>query len=177
VVRRAAGDHPRGDRPVCPTGRTTRDWDFSPLGAFDLVTLCDVLEHVEHERPAVDAVYDALKPGGVALVTVPALMSLWGPHDVANHHFRRYTKKTLRPLFDDGRWDVLRLTYFSSLLLPAIWGARAMKRARGSNGHDIAFGNPVVDGTLKAIFRLERPWLAVGSFPLGSSLLLVCRKK
>jgi SAM-dependent methyltransferase len=156
-----------------------RGWDFSDLGTFDLVTLCDVVEHVEHEAPAIAAVYDALKPGGVVLVTVPALMSLWGPHDVVNHHYRRYTRRTLLPLFPADKWEVERTTYFSSLLLPMIWAARKLKNLRGRDtGHDLKFGPRALDAALLGIFRVERPWLACGgSLPLGSSLMLVARKR
>ncbi|HEV7301015.1 MAG TPA: class I SAM-dependent methyltransferase [Tepidisphaeraceae bacterium] len=155
-----------------------RGWDFSELGTFDLITLCDVVEHVEHEEPAIEAVYRALRPGGIVLVTVPALMSLWGPHDVVNHHYRRYTKRTLRRLFDGHRWQTLSSTYFSSLLLPMIWLARKAKNLRGRDtGHDLKFGNPKVDRALLSIFSLESPWLRIGTFPLGSSLMLVCRKR
>lgn len=155
-----------------------RGWDFSEFGQFDLITLCDVVEHVEHEAPAINAVYEALKPGGVVLVTVPALMSLWSPHDVVNHHYRRYTRKTLTPLFQVDQWEILRTTYFSSLLLPMIWTARKIKNLRGTDtGHDLKFGAKLVDAALLGIFRLERPWLRRGNFPLGSSLMLVARKR
>jgi 2-polyprenyl-3-methyl-5-hydroxy-6-metoxy-1,4-benzoquinol methylase len=156
-----------------------RGWDFAELGTFDLITLCDVIEHVEDERPAIEAVYNALRPGGVVLVTVPALMGLWGPHDVVNHHYRRYTRRTLARLFDGHRWQTRQSTYFSSVLLPMIWTARKLKNLRGRDtGHDLRFGRPVVDATLLNLFRLEVPLLRFGAtLPLGSSLLLVCRKR
>ncbi len=155
-----------------------RGWDFSEFGQFDLITLCDVVEHVEHEAPAINAVYEALKPGGIVLVTVPALMSLWSPHDVVNHHYRRYTRKTLTPLFQIDQWKVLRSTYFSSLLLPAVWTVRRWKQLRGSeSGHDFKFGSPRVDRALLTIFRAEKPWLRFANFPAGSSLMLVAQRR
>jgi SAM-dependent methyltransferase len=154
-----------------------RAWNFSDLGMFDLVTACDVVEHVEHESPALDAIYSAVKPRGLALITVPALMSLWGRHDVINHHYRRYTKRTLLPLFAPDRWDVLSATYFSSLLLPLIWTVRKFNQLRGDAGHDMKFGPKPVDRTLQTIFGMERPLLKMMSLPIGSSLLLVCRKR
>jgi len=51
-------------------------------------------------------------------VTVPALPSLWSGHDVVNHHYRRYVRKTLLACFDSPGWQVERVSYFSSLLLP-----------------------------------------------------------
>ncbi|HZL34267.1 MAG TPA: class I SAM-dependent methyltransferase [Tepidisphaeraceae bacterium] len=156
-------------------------WDFREYGTFDLITLTDVIEHVEHEREAVDAVRTVLNDNGVLLITVPALMSLWSSHDVVNRHFRRYTRHTLLRLFPADQWEVLKASYFSSLLLPLVWTARKWKnlRTRGQDEsqatHDFKFGR--LDWLFKMIFRLERPWLRFSRFPVGSSVLLVVRKK
>lgn len=160
--------------------QTAPDWNFRPYGQFDLITLCDVLEHVEQESDAIDAVDAVLKPGGILLVTVPALMSLWSGHDVVNRHYRRYTRATLLRNFDPGRWRMLKASYFSSLLLPLIWAARKIKNWREgleekTATHDM--GQEPMPWLFRAIFGLEVPWLRVGSFPLGSSLIAVARKK
>jgi hypothetical protein len=81
-------------------------------------------------------------------------------------------------LFGPDHWGVLGVTYFSSLLLPMIWLTRKLKNWRGKAAtHDLKFGPPLVDAVLLGIFRLERPWLRRASFPLGSSLMLVVRKR
>jgi len=163
------------------------DWALERYGRFDLVTLCDVLEHLEDENVAVAAVRAALNPGGVLLVTVPALMSLWSGHDVINRHFRRYTRASLLRLFAPADWEVLRASYFSSLLLPLIWTARKWKNLRdrrragrgggGEASHDFRFGPAWADRLLLSVFRMEKGWLKVSRFPLGSSVLLVVRKR
>lgn len=162
------------------------DWDFHWIGRFSLVTVCDVLEHVEHDEAAVAELHRRLEPGGVALVTVPALRSLWSDHDITNHHFRRYHLPQLLSLFDERRWEVLRTSYFCSLLLPPIWLTRKVKNFRrrifrGTRppvGHDFRFGPRLVDRSLESIFSLERYWLRRGKrFPAGSSLMIVVRKR
>ena len=156
-------------------------WNFSDLGTFDCITLCDVLEHVEHEQPAIAAVRAALKDNGILLITVPALMSLWSDHDVVNHHFRRYTRRTLMDRFPADQWEVLKASYFCSFLFPPVWLVRKLKRFKRKQttppGHDLKFGNPLIDRILLNIFRMERPLLRHGSLPIGSSLLLVLRKQ
>jgi hypothetical protein len=114
-------------------------------------------------------------------------MSLWSDHDVVNHHFRRYTRKQLEGLFPPNKWEILKLSYFCSMLFPVIWLVRQLKgmlkSLRGSSttpanaDHDLKFGNPLVDRALRHIFRLEDPLLKHGDLPIGSSLLLVARKK
>src|SRR5258708_2068506 len=52
-------------------------WDFTEYGRFDVITLTDVIEHVEREHDALDAVRAVLNDNGVLLITFPALMALW----------------------------------------------------------------------------------------------------
>jgi SAM-dependent methyltransferase len=70
-----------------------------PDASLDYVTALDVLEHTRDDHAVVASFHRLLKPGGVALVTVPAGMALWSDWDVALHHFRRYSRPQLRALF------------------------------------------------------------------------------
>jgi 2-polyprenyl-3-methyl-5-hydroxy-6-metoxy-1,4-benzoquinol methylase len=157
------------------------DNNWQQHGTFDLITLADVIEHIEDDRKVIDQAHSALNPGGIVLVTVPALMGLWSGHDVVNHHLRRYTMRTLLPLFRSEQWQIHKASYFSSLLLPMIWAARKWKNLRQRQTrdpqHDFKFGIPAIDWTLQHVFSVERYWLAKSRFPLGSSILLVAQKR
>lgn len=63
---------------------------------FDAMGLFDVMEHLEEERPVLEAAHRVLRPGGVLLVTVPANESLWSYFDFLARHKRRYGKEQLR---------------------------------------------------------------------------------
>jgi SAM-dependent methyltransferase len=162
------------------------DWDFTAMGKFDCVSLFDVLEHVENEEPALAAVRAVLKDDGVLFITVPAFMSLWSDHDVVAHHFRRYTASALRKRFLPAQWEVIKTSYFLTMLFPVIWSVRMVKHvlkrlhpaaASRPPRHDIKFGPPLVDGALKHIFAMEKLLLKHVSLPVGSSLMLLLRKK
>jgi SAM-dependent methyltransferase len=157
-------------------------WDFTEYGRFDLVTLCDVIEHVEEDREAIAAVREVLNPGGQVLVTVPALQSLWSAHDVLNHHYRRYDRRMLLSRFDPALWDVRWASYFSSFLFPMIWGFRQLKNWRYGTDPKVAptdmkAGNAVLDRVFLGVFRAEVACLRAGNMPVGSSLILVARKR
>ena len=69
---------------------------------FDLTTLLDVIEHVDDDLAVLREAHHYLKPGGWALVTVPAYQFLWGPHDVVNHHKRRWPPGPARSSHGSG---------------------------------------------------------------------------
>src|SRR4051794_2578224 len=63
---------------------------------LDSAICCNVLEHVEDHRAALTNIADSLVPGSPIFLLVPAFPALYGEHDRADHHFRRYTKRSLR---------------------------------------------------------------------------------
>jgi 2-polyprenyl-3-methyl-5-hydroxy-6-metoxy-1,4-benzoquinol methylase len=71
-------------------------FDASPDRRSDVVVMHDVLEHIDAEGAAVDALAELVRPGGIGVVSVPALDSLFGYHDHHLGHFRRYTRTSLK---------------------------------------------------------------------------------
>ena len=64
--------------------------------SFDLVTALDVVEHLDDDVAGLCEMRRVLRPGGHALLFVPAFMFLWGVQDDVSHHRRRYTLSQLR---------------------------------------------------------------------------------
>src|SRR5579859_2631696 len=71
-------------------------------GSLDLVTAFDVLEHIEEDYLAASEITRVLRPGGTALIAVPADMALWSAHDEAVDHVRRYDRAGLTDLILKG---------------------------------------------------------------------------
>jgi SAM-dependent methyltransferase len=143
-------------------------------GSFDLVCLFDVLEHVENDAAALERVCRLLKPGGRAVVTVPAYQWLYGAHDRAHHHFRRYTARRLRAMARGAGLRVAKCGYFNTLLFPAIALRRLQQIVTGGHdGHDAALPNRLVNGILYAIFSAEKHVVGLRLFPYGTSVLAV----
>jgi SAM-dependent methyltransferase len=66
------------------------------LGILDTVLAVNVLEHLVDDVAALRRMSEMVKPGGHVVLFVPAYPSLYGPHDRAAGHVRRYVPRTLR---------------------------------------------------------------------------------
>jgi SAM-dependent methyltransferase len=86
----------------------------------DIVVMHDVLEHIEDDRGAAAIVRGLLTEDGVAILSVPALMSLYGLHDEELGHFRRYTAASLRAVLEP-HFNVDRLQWFGMASIPIAW--------------------------------------------------------
>jgi SAM-dependent methyltransferase len=142
-------------------------------GAYDLIAMLDVLEHIPGDAAALAALRPKLAAGGRILVTVPAMPWLWSAHDEAHHHQRRYTGRGLRRLFEGAGYRVRHLTYFNTLLFPLVIAARAVGKLTGREGGDDAMPPKPVNAVLQAIFAAERGWVARRRLPFGVSLAII----
>lgn len=149
---------------------------------FDLVCAFDVIEHVEDDQKAVSEMKRVCKSTGYVCVTVPAYQWMWSHHDVINHHFRRYTMRSLRKVFDlTGQGNLVRNTYFNTFLFPAIAGFRLLsglipqrfvRRGAGSDS-TIFEEKSFINRFFHWFFSLERPFLRFKMrFPFGVSAFL-----
>ncbi len=146
-------------------------------GEVDLLLALDVLEHCREDDIAMAEAVRVLSPGGVFVGTVPALMSLWGPHDDRNAHFRRYRLGQLEDVVRGAGLEIERITYFNTLLLPVGYVTRVISRATGSlafTGVDIP--PAPVNALMKDVFSAEVPLLRRAKLPVGMSLLVVARR-
>jgi SAM-dependent methyltransferase len=149
--------------------------DGVPLedGAYDLIVLLDVLEHIPEDRPALARLRAALKPDGRLLLTVPASPWMWSSHDVAHHHQRRYTMRAVRRVVEASGFTVLHRSHFNSLLFPLIAGVRLVGKLTGREGGDDAMPGRGVNRLLSRLFGGERHLVGRIPLPFGVSIALV----
>ena len=146
-----------------------------PQESFDVVVAMDVIEHIKDDFKVVAALKKLLKKDGKLLITVPALPCLWSSFDEEGDfpHFRRYTKKTLQTLLISYDFTIEKLSYYNFFLFPAAFFAR---KSNQSFALQMEVRSSLKNGFLRSIFSFEKyflPWL---SFPVGVSLVAVCRK-
>lgn len=142
-----------------------------PRGAYDLIAVLDVVEHIEDDVAALRAMATCLAPGGKILIAVPAHAWMWSAHDVVNHHHRRYSKATLKQAIARAGLKPDHLSYFNSLLFPLAAAARVLGRVTGRDDSDDSPPPPLVNGLFETIFRLERHM--VGRVPMAPGVSLV----
>lgn len=150
-----------------------------PDGSLDYITALDVLEHTPDDHAVVQGFHRLLKPGGCAVVTVPASMALWSDWDEVLHHFRRYSRPQLRALFPAGQWEVIQVNYTNVPVYPVVWLLRKWRRffpARGGEARaEDRMPSPLVNGLLRRQFVALASWRV--PLPFGVSLLLVARRR
>jgi SAM-dependent methyltransferase len=143
--------------------------------SFDVVLALDVLEHLDDDAAGLSEAARLLRPGGLLLLTVPALPSLWGGQDVVSEHRRRYTKRTLTRLFQTTALADYQVKYFNTLLFPAAglvrWSRRALGRANRPQS-DFENHHPgLMNELLTWVFSLESRFINYAPTPIGVSLV------
>lgn len=155
---------------------------FPPLGAGQtLLSLFDVLEHIDDDLGTLRHLASVLEPGGILVLTVPAHPFLFDEMDEIAHHRRRYTRGELGSKLRAAGFGVRRLTHFMAPLVPLValrWALRALPtRPSAMERRKLELSvTPVLNGLMRALLRLERPLVRAGALPFGTSLVAVAER-
>jgi 2-polyprenyl-3-methyl-5-hydroxy-6-metoxy-1,4-benzoquinol methylase len=151
-------------------------------GSVDLVTLFDTIEHVPDDARALREAERVLTPGGLVFISTPAYQFLYANNDRVAHHERRYTARQLRRRLSDAGLEPVLVTYFNTLLFPAILPAVLAKKVverisdpgdKTNLSHNM---NPALNRALAATMSSERHLLARFSMPFGHSIIAIARR-
>jgi SAM-dependent methyltransferase len=148
--------------------------------SFDLVTILDVLEHIEDDKGTLNELLRVLRPGGMLMVAVPAYRFLWGPQDEISNHKRRYIAPQMRRLLKKSGFRVRRLSYFNTFLFPAIALVRVLRpylprQFQVQSDCTVTKMGPL-NRVLGGIFALEAPLVRRVSLPFGVSIVGLAHK-
>ncbi|HET9983323.1 MAG TPA: class I SAM-dependent methyltransferase [Longimicrobiales bacterium] len=156
-------------------------------GRVDALLLMDVLEHVPDDFELFSGLVASLRPGAQMLVTVPADMRLWSPHDETFQHYRRYDRERLALVFDGLPVRVRLLSHFNARLYPVVRAMRAYsqwrRRPAGEEGTDLWVPRPAANRALTRVFAGEAAALLRRldrgdrqAYPFGVSLIAVLER-
>jgi SAM-dependent methyltransferase len=174
VVHARAGGH------TVAAGDVTR----IPFSAerFDIATSFDVLQCVPDDTTAIREIASLVKPGGHVVLTLAALNFLRGDHAISWEEVRRYTPATARALVERAGLEPLRISFMFASVFPMIFAARMMQRLlrpiRGVRPDaDITVPSAPVNGVLTGLVNVEAALARRWTMPVGSSLLVVAKKR
>jgi SAM-dependent methyltransferase len=156
---------------------------FPPLAPGQtLVSLFDVLEHIDDDLGTLRHLVEVLEPGGILVLTVPAHPFLFDEMDEIAHHRRRYTRRELGDKLRGAGFRVRHLAHFMAPLVPLVvvlrWAMRVLaRRTNAMERRKAELGvTPFLNGVMRALLRLERPLVRSGALPFGTSLIAVAER-
>ena len=155
--------------------------DLPPeASGFDAVLALDVIEHIDDDGDAVSKLEQLARPGGVVIVSVPALPEFFTEFDEIQGHRRRYLPETLRAAFQDSGLVVERIFWWGQWLVPMLRRQRnKKKKVEGDSAADtyrryVTLPPWPVPLVLRLGFALEKGKALAGKLRTGTSLFAVC---
>ena len=87
---------------------------------YDIVFSKSVIEHMKNPMGLLNAAYESLKPGGIAVIMTPAWeYTYWGPFYSDYTHITPWTKPALKDALKIAGFECLTVEYFFQL--PYVW--------------------------------------------------------
>jgi ubiquinone/menaquinone biosynthesis C-methylase UbiE len=142
---------------------------------FDLVVSFDVFEHIKDDKKAISEVHRVLKQKGTLIFSVPAFQFLYGPHDRALNHKRRYSKNKIKKRLE--RFEQISLDYWNFFLFLPLAIMRILKKNSTPKVENPNL-NPLIGALLYKILKLEN-FLIRKNFktPFGITIVGVYKNK
>ena len=154
-----------------------------PDRSIDVAVLINVLEHIEEDRAAAGQVHRILRPGGIAIVEVPAGPDLFDIYDRQLLHFRRYDARGIEKILRAAGLEIVERSHLGFFLYP-FFRATKRRNQRYMNAPPeeqrrmvaraiVNSGVSVVPRTVMRVEAWLRPWI---SYPCGIRCLVTARK-
>ena len=154
-----------------------------PSESVDAVVMLNVLEHIEDHHAAVGHVARILKPGGIAVVEVPAGPHLFDAYDEFLQHKRRYTARGLADLLHAHSLAIVSASHLGWTVYPgfAFVKRRNQQRAAATPEARQRIVEANIAGTrssviMRSLMQIEAALGRIVSVPFGIRAVAVARK-
>lgn len=156
-----------------------------PDNYVDVVVALNVLEHIKEDEVALKQIYRILKPGGYAIIEVPANQDLYDFFDDQLKHFRRYNINNLCDIARKSKFTIIKASHFGVFIYPAFKFVKLRNKRKGMRNKSynktnvknlIQMGGIFNDYVLYYVMLFE---LYLGKFigyPFGIRCLLTIQK-
>jgi SAM-dependent methyltransferase len=148
--------------------------------SFDTCVSLDVLEHVEAEQALLGELRRVLRPGGRAVISVPAFQALWSQHDETFEHRRRYRRPELLARVREAGFAVEWSSYTNFFVFPPalLWRVlRRWTRIAPEMRTDFFMPPALVNRSIIGAYRCEVHLLRLMRLPFGVSVACVARRE
>lgn len=157
-----------------------------PFGdsSVDGVVMLNVLEHIEDDEEALKQLYRILKPGGLAVVEVPAGPHLYDFYDKHLMHYRRYKLKDLKALAEKTGFTVKHASHLGFFIYPLFAMVKRWNRRKGQKlpesqreslvAKQIKQGNTNL--VMNAMMKMELALGKLAKYPIGIRCLMLLKK-
>lgn len=152
-----------------------------PNACVDAVVLLNVLEHIEDDLRAMQQVQRVLKPGGIAVIEVPAGPQLYDLYDKQLMHHRRYSMIELQRKLKQAGLRTVDRSHLGFFLYPGFWIAKRIGQIRRNAGDQRQ--KRIVERRIKtgrssallgAIMSFESALRRTIYYPFGIRCLVTC---
>jgi len=146
------------------------DCDRLELGQqqFDTIVCVNVLEHIEDDIRALTLFREVVDgTGGQVLIFVPAMQGIYGPHDAALGHHRRYSKGSLTAAFTAAGLDVVTMKYTNPIGLLGWMYNLYISGNTEHTSHQVRFFDRFVAPWALPLERLVTPPIGLSLFAVG----------
>lgn len=149
--------------------------------SFDAVACLDVLYHVwvKDNNKALLEIKRVLKLGGIFLLREPAYDWFRSNEDIVDFTKHRFTKSEIEEDLSKS-FKILKITYANFFLFPFAFLKRipqVIGFQKKQNKSDFFGINPFLNSVLYLIFMIESIFISSISFPFGTSVVAVAKKK
>ena len=145
-------------------------------GAYDMILLMDVIEHLDDDLDFLKTSLEHLKPRGIVAINVPAHMALYSKYDRVAGHKRRYNSSSISSLFQKSNVTPLAMVNWGLSLFPVLL-VRKLVLKFVSNERTIGAGFKTPGRAAKAgLDLLKGIEMSVPiDMPIGSSIMALGR--
>ena len=137
----------------------------------DSIFYINVLEHIENEVEELLKAKQLLKTTGQFCIFVPAIEKLYGDIDKQVGHYRRYSKKRLKWIFEEQLdMNIVKMGYFDFIGVIPWYILSCVLKLSGQNPKTITIYDKLVVPVMKKIEKYI-------SMPIGKNLYLIATSK
>jgi 2-polyprenyl-3-methyl-5-hydroxy-6-metoxy-1,4-benzoquinol methylase len=152
------------------------------LKQYDAVISLDVIEHVDDDHGVVTRLAELTKPGGITVLSVPALPELFSEYDEVQGHRRRYVPETLQKAVANTGLQIEKMLWWGSWMVPLLRRRQLRRRQKAGTSASEVYRQyltlPPWPGTwvLRSAFAYDHFRTLRGKTRIGTSLFAVARR-